>query len=460
MFKFINTPLIALCVFVSTASALYPIPEYEMVVIESVSKDVTLDMSFKQIQRVKESSSFQDKKQLVYDTLVENISPLLSEGFSDGYNLLEFASTIPTQKILDQILNSERGQSNGSPTDFIILVAPKLSSSMTTTRRSPYMGLYSKNKAAVIDNRPVEIPLGGYEGALNERIQQAIDFAYRRNFVELESNEAFFVGALIHLHLNGDNSRFKIQVAGGLPVNMEMPFEDDSSPEVHFKKVKSPLLDPAMGYTHDYHAGAVVEANYLPGQEKPLNLRVKFGELGEIKGNQWVVKNDLSPFDPTTIKGFEFMKQRGVFNKPFNVPHLWGELQNLEGFWLSVVETAIELHLFNLKVNLHEVDFNIETLMVEGMRTTVELEYKYDSYIMSSLYKWPTVEVPFVTEQVLNGANDAIEPVRKEIQFLIENGTDIVNNPLMQEKLMGIINQILENKTGNQNLEVNSEGRQ
>ena len=115
MFKFIYTPLIALCVFVSTASALYPIPEYEMVVIESVSKDVTLDMSVKQIQRIKESSSFQEKKQLVYDTLVENISPLLSEGFSDGYNLLEFASTIPTQKILDQILGSERGQSNGYP---------------------------------------------------------------------------------------------------------------------------------------------------------------------------------------------------------------------------------------------------------------------------------------------------------------------------------------------------------
>lgn len=445
----------------SFAQALYPIPEYELLVIENIPQNVSLDMSLNQIEKEKEKSEFQNTKRRVYKVVSKYLRPLLSDkSFTTGYDLVALASKLPAQKILQKLLSPPAASTASTyPSDFLILVLPKTPNSLNRGRRYPYEKLYSQNKAAVIDDRDVGVESDGdYHQALNRKVAKAISFTYKRNYKEFKKEDAFFIGALLHLHLDGPASFFHAQVAGSLPSNLEFPFEQ-SEKEVHFKKFKSPLLSADRGYFYDDFSGALINVDYRPHNPKPIHLDVEFGQLGLIKNNKWSMKNSLPELTKNKASSDGELGIRSYL-KRFNVPHLWGEIQPIQGFcqipliidnldcgtsldsWLEISKA------YNLKVNLHQIEIDVSSLRITKMRTTVELEYKDSNRFWEFMYRYPTTEIPFVTKQVIDGANATIEPYRKQMNELINEKGKILTHPETQNRLIELINQLLSNETG------------
>lgn len=435
--------------FPALSFASYPIPEYEMVVIESLPADINLDMKLSDILKAKEASQLAVSKQHVYEVLIQHLSPLLSNpDFMDGYNLLELASQIPAKKILEELLSEgERaGRSTDQTSDFLVLILPKQADSQLTDANYPYFSIYSKNKAPVIDQKKTGFGKN-YEDSINERVSKAIQFAYKRNYIELENNEAFFVGALVHFHIAGSNSQFKIQMAGGLPTNMDFPFEQIEK-EAIFTKIRTPQVPKFKPLSEDY-PGAIVDVTYGTQLETPSQLKIKFGNIGRIENSQWVLVDEPDSFEEQALGWGDGFGVSSIM-KRFNVPNLFGDLLDASGY--GVVDSSLS-YLYNIQLNIHEVEIDIQKLEITDMRVTIELPFKETNWFTEILepgMRLPTFEIPSITEKVIDGGNNFIEPYREEIQFYIDNGDKLLTNIEFRNKLWELISKMLDNKSGGQ----------
>ncbi len=446
MLKNIFIPLCSLFLY-SFTYATYPIPHYEIIVVETTPPSVQLDMTISQIVDAKEESRFQESKNRIYEVIAKHVSPLLSNAdFVDGYNLVQLAAQLPAEKILAEILGEEQGRvASTNPSSFMILVMPKRPRSTNNDSRLSYSKYYSDNKAAVIDNRPVGFSEDGYLGPLNARLQKTLRFLYNRNFNELHMKDPYFVGAVIQMQLNGNQSFFKAQLAGSLPSDMEFPFSQDE-PQAEFTAFRLPR-SPEGSRSKNQMQGGVVELKYTPGAPTPSVLNIKFGLLGKISETGWTLHNELDDLEsePTEWNG-EF-GVRSFVNR-FNVPHLFGEIKEASGF--GPLDSSLAF-LYNIQINIHEVELDLQQLKITGMRATVELpvkEYNWLTSILEPGLRWPTAEVPSITQKVIDGGNQKIEPYREQLQTYLDVGGDLLANPDKQTQFFTLIMTILENQSG------------
>lgn len=446
MLKNIFIPLVSLFAFSQTLAS-YPIPEYEIVVVETSPPLVALDMSLSQITEAKEQSEFQKAKERVYEVISKHVSPLLSDAdFVDGYNLVQLAAKLPASEILGEILGEDLGrQAPGQANDFLVIILPRQPRSTLADRQLPYANLYSNNKAAVIDSRKVGFTADGYMGPINERLHQTMEFVYNRNFVEMNNNEAFFVGALIQLHIDGNQSTLKGQMVGSLPTDMDLPFSQ-IEPQAEFTAIRLPR-SPESKYYYNSFQGAIVELDYQPYSGLAPKLKIQFGELGKISAQGWVLNNAL---DDLESKPAEWNGEFGVrsFLSRFNVPHLFGEVREASGF--GPLDSTLAF-LYNIQINIHEVELDLQELKITGMRATVELpvkEYNWFTSIIEPGLRWPTAEVPSITQKVMDGGNEQLEPYREQIQSYLDMGGTVFSDKDTQQKIVSLLISILENKTG------------
>ncbi len=448
MQKLLIIPLLSMCLS-SLCLAAYPIPDYEIVVIESTPPLVQLDMSLSQITRAKEESEFQRSKERVYRVITKHVTPMLSgSDFSDGYNLVSLASELPALDILTELMGDGNQQATaGTAMDFMVLILPKRPRAAQADRQMPYAHYYSENKAAVIDSRNVGIHGKGYLGPINDRLEETMQFLYNRNYVDQQSNDPFFVGALIHLHLAGSQSFFKAQLTGSLPSNMELPFSQ-IEPQAEFTAIRLPRRPESQRY-YDEFQGGIVEILYSPGQPKPTTLKIKFGNLGVVTEQGWAVTDGL---DTLESEPGEWNGEFGVrsFINRFNVPHLFGQVREASGF--GPLDNTLAF-LYDIQINIHEVELDLQELKITGMRATVELpvkEYNWITSILEPGLRWPTAEVPSITQKVIDGGNEQIEPYREQLQTYLAMGGDLLSEPNKKAQLFELILTIFENQNGMQ----------
>ncbi len=446
MLKYIIVLCVCLFALTPMASATFPIPEYEIVVVETTPLSVQLDMTLKQISEAKEASALHDRKKHVTEVITQHVSPLLSDSdFTDGYNLIQLAGKIPASKILSELIGAERSRGNVEASDFMVIFLPKKPQEVSRNAVLPYAHLYSSNKAAVIDSRPVGLPEGGYLTSINLRVSEAMSFLYNRNFVELESKDPFFVGALFHLHLDGPQSYFKVQLAGSLPSNIEFPFSQIEE-QAEFTAIRLPR-SPESKYYYDHFHGAIVEFIFAPQSQEVAMLTLKFGELGSITPQGWDVVDSLDAMESQAEEWNGEFGVRSFFHR-FNVPHLFGNIREASGFGPLDASLAF---LYNIQVNIHKVELNMQSMKITGMRTTVELPVKESNWFTALIepgLRWPTAEVPSITQKVIDGGNQQIEPYREQLQGYIDMGGDIIDDPDVQSQIFSLMLTIFENQGG------------
>lgn len=452
MMKYIITLLLCACLSPSQGLSSYPIPEFEMVVVESIPENINLNMSLKQIEEAKHTSKLQQNKKKIYNILSDNLSPLLSnQNFTDGYNLFSLAKNIPAQKIVQELIaNQDKTDTQPTPaSDFILLILPKTPSSNLTNNSLPYSHLYSSNKASVIDASTAHSSINGsYSKLINERITKAINFSYNKNYVNLGHNQAFFIGALAHVHLDGSRTSFNLQIIGGLPVDIDIPFEQKEN-EAHFKSFRFPRSPKLKWLSQEYtnHPGTIISLSYGNDKESPLLLNIKFGSLGLIDSKNWDLKND--PFNKALWEG-ESLSAISYF-KRYNTPHLFGEILSPLGvkaidWWLS--------REYDLKMNIHEVSLDLFSLEIKKIRILMEMVPK-ENMLPWTVLKLPTIEQTAVNAKFVEAGNQKLAPYQetlKELSTSLEqNGlSGVLTNPEIQNQVLTMIDQMLENTNGGQ----------
>lgn len=469
---------------------------YEIMVVESLPEDMTLDMSLKEITGVKDTSRAGETKKNIYAFLDQTLSPLLNEyAAGDNKSLIELAAKLPVADLLEGLSDVNNGKTDPSkvtPADFMIVILPKLSESENLSLgTAATSALYSKNKASVIDVRGGKKRelLMSHEEIINAKLKATIKYMYTRNFVKLSSKEPFFVGALFNVHINGDKTSIKTQLVGSLPTDIKEVFENVND-QVHLKHAHSPKspTEQSIKNNEDF-PGVVVEFVHKPRQKNLMKLSVKFGSLGLIKNKSWKVKNELQKIEETWID-----KKLGLgldFTSHFNLPHLTGSLQapklemtqeeleesnkagvlklnelnsalnNNEIDFRTVAEgmspylkeepsfggkaaakaTAIAASLYNIQINVHEVYVNVNTVEVERIRVSLKLKPK------GKAPNLPAVEMESVNGQFTEEGNKALAPVREKLQSVLGKSPEqLLNDPKIQREILKFVLKFMQSK--------------
>lgn len=435
--------------FAQVATTTTP-PDFELVVIESLPEGISLDMKLSDILDAKEKSELQLSKEKIYKILVGNINPLLNEQtFSKEYNLLHLARQIPVRNILEDLIAEGSDFKQKNPADFMALILPKAPSRYNEKSLFPFAQLYATNKAAVIDKGLVGFqPNRNYEDLINERILEGIQLAYQHTYIENQSNEAFFVGALFHIHLAGPQSQIRVQIIGGLPTDQSEPF-DQLEKEAHFTEVRHPKT-PDLQLNPEYFPGAILELSYQYDQNEKAKLNISFGAIGMINGKDWMLNDSLPPFEEYKL-GTEGFGIASVF-RSYNVPNLFGDILLSSG---SGWADYYLIDPFNIQMNIHEVELDIQTLEIKTIRVTAQPIAKPERPLYNSIWSrigTPSFELPDVNKKFLEAGNKELEPYRETLQTLTANGPMVLlENPSTQMQFVNILKGLLEK---------NSEGQQ
>ena len=449
--------------FSSFAYAITEIPEFEFTVVETLPAGVNLNMSLSEIEDVKHASKIQRNKRKIYSLMTEQIGPLLNQSsIEQGYNLIKLAQSIQLESILNDVIESQSEDQTVDSRDlnskFIAFILPKLPGSERQDRSLPYAHLYSPEKAHVIDS-----PFSGfqvnksYSELINEKIEAAIHYSYQRNYVELGTNQPFFIGAMIEVNLAGPNTTIKLQMLGGLPTETVFPFVQEEA-EAKITGFRLPYQPQRRWFVEAYenYPGVVLTTEYSKASDQPLTLKLKFGSLGEIEtSDEWDVTS--SPLDGEPLLRLEGMglSVRSLFAR-YNTPHLEAEVIAPVG---NAVADFILAYDFDLKINIHELEIDLLDLKITNVKSIVQFVQKN-----MSDYSWWTLKLPIIgwmpliEQDALNGqirdaGNDKIEPYREramEIKSAIETGGLLrtMLEPENQEEVMNILNQMLTNEGG------------
>lgn len=430
--------------FGALANDYYPINEYELVVIESLPENLDLSMSLSQINEAKERSRLQVYKDKLYQILTNNLAPLLTgKEFVDGYNLYELVTQIPLQKIADEMfMGHDPLSASEEASDFMVLILPRLSPQEISQTYKSTLGLYSARKASVYS-----YPVWSYSDSLgldellSERIHEAIDSAYQRQYLTLNKKNAFFVGALLHFKGIGQGHSIRLQLLGGLPTDIQIPFEQVEK-EAHFREIRSPKTPGFKLLSNDY-PGVIFDLNYSYGNE-PTLLKLTFGSLAAFAEKQWKLYDGPESFDDLLL-GTDSLGVTSLM-KRFNVPHLYGEILDVSGWGLidSTLATT-----YDIQMNIHEVTIDIEKLEIVGIRVTAELPVKEHLWLLEPGLRLPTFELPAINEKFKQAGNEALAPYRDEIQGVLNDGPlELLNNPKVQKLIIETLLGLYENNGG------------
>jgi len=446
---------------------------YEIVIVESVPEGMSLSMSLKEISDAQNTSRVGQTKNNIYEFVNETVSPILNDfATSENKSLLDLAAQLPIDQLISGLVDVNRGktkQEDITPADFMIVILPKLPESESISAGYSKMGsLYSKKKASVIDlQEDTHSIITPYSDLLNARIAKSVKYMYTRQFVELKQSKPFFVGALFNVHIEGDKTFIKTQLVGSLPTQIKQVFENISD-QVHLKHAHSPVSPtPASIEKWSDFPGAVVEFLHKPRQKNLMNLTVSFGSLGLIKDKSWVVHNRLK--EPA--KGLAGMGINSAAH--FNTPHLIGSLQVPEitakmSFKEKAMAKATEkaAPLYNLKINIHEVLINVNTIEIEKIRVTIDLQPKVDQEkVEQSLAakKWipyaspyvhgagapplPALELEFVNEQFTAEGNKTLAPIREKLEKVLGKSPEqLLNDPEIQAEILKFVLSFMKSK--------------
>jgi hypothetical protein len=429
---------------------------YEIVVVESLPEDMNLDMSLKEITNAKNKSRVGETKKNIYNFLNQTLSPLLNEySAGDNKSLVDLAATLPISNLLDGLVAVNNGITDPNkvtPADFMIVIFPKIPDSENVLEKvSSISGLYSKNKASVIDTKWDDFSMiRSYQDLINKRLEKSIRYMYTRHYVELQRKSPFFVGALFNVHIDGDKTYIKTQLVGSLPTGIKEVFEN-ANDQVHLKNAHSPKSPTKISIDRfaDF-PGAIVEFLHKPQQENLMSLSLKFGSLGTIDGKKWVVKNELQKIEETLID-----KIFGVgldFTTRFNVPYLTGDLKD-------GAAGATLAKLYSVKINIHEVQFNVNRIEIEKIRVSLDLQpivdeervkqsiemMKYSpfapAYIPGSgAPPMPTIEMEDISKQFTEEGNKALAPIREKLQNVLGKSPEqLLNDPKIQAEILDFV---------------------
>jgi len=436
---------------------------YEIVVVESLPEDLNLSMSLKEITDAKNRSRVGETKKNIYNFLNQTLSPLLNE-YAAGENksLVDLATKLPISGLMNGITLVNQGKTDPSkitPADYMIVVLPKIpESELVSENPKSTAELYSHNKASVIDSKWDNYSLiRSYQSLINEKLEKSIKYMYKRHFVEQKRTDPFFVGAIFNVHIEGDKTEIKTQLVGSLPTDMKEVFEN-ANDQVHLYYAHSPVSPTEKSIeNHEDFPGVIVEFLHKPQQKNLLNLTIKFGSLGSIKGKTWKFKNELQKVEETF-----FDKLIGVgldFTSRFNVPYLTGDLKD-------GAAGATMAKLYTVRINIHEVHMNVNKIEIEKIRASIDLQPKVDKkkvkrnlealkyapyapmYVPGSgAPPLPAIEMESVNKQFAEEGNKALEPVRKQVEGVLSKTPEqLLNDPKVQADILDFILSYLKTK--------------
>lgn len=449
--------LIVVCLFANASHAANPPPNFELTVVESLPENISLDMKLSDIVKAKENSRLQVSKDKIYGVLLENLSPLLNEEtFADDYNLMNLATEIPVQKIMDELVFEGADFQAANPADFLAVILPKSPVTYDANSAFPYSNIYASNKAAVIDDAKVGFqPNLSYDDLINLRVLDAVQVAYRHTYLEQQSTGAFFVGALVHIHLAGPQSKIRLQVIGGLPTEQIIPFEQVEK-EAKFTQIRSPKTPQFAVNSTDY-PGSIIELAYQ--HQQPVQLKLSFGSLGLINGKDWALTNGLPAFADIVL-GTESFGVTSLF-RSYNVPNLFGDILQASG--TKPVDSFLSKYM-NIQMNIHEVEMNVETLEITKMRVTAELSPKEvfsfteiltmanfklaTASMLANILAMPTFEQPAINQKFIEAGNESLKPYRENIQLLLsQDPVTLLHDPLAQAQFIKVLTDLLSTQT-------------
>jgi hypothetical protein len=432
-----------------TAQAKYPLPEYEFIVVESLPESINLNMSLRQIEDAKHTSQLQKAKNLIYELLAKKISPLLNnETFANNYNLFKLAQSIPVAEIVNDLIDQQKTDSriNKPAMQFMAMILPKIPGGSEVNKKLPFINFYSQNKASVIDDDNTGFKAQkSFSDLINERILRAIQFTFANNYSDPSINEAFFVGALLLINLDGDNTSIKFQIMGGLPTDKEYEV-NLVQPEANFKYFRLPQK-PQTGWLSDFYndfPGVILTLKYQKTEAVPNLLKIQFGSLSLIDKNEIIAEKKLQAYEEIKIGWKDYA---GILFKEYNVPNLFGS------DFAPIGKILINKTTRDIKVNIHELEFDLNKLEVIRMRVVVEFPSKklWGGWNITHNFM-PAIEQPALNEKFKNAINDQIEPYRYKLNLLkneySENGlVGLISHSEVNDSLMQIIETILGNQS-------------
>jgi len=417
-----------------------PPRQFEIVVVESLPPDINLNMSLSQLTESKENSRLEVAKQQIYQSLVERLSPLLSDpSMSSGYNLLQLVQKVPLHRLVADLANLEISRSPDlPPMDFIVLILPRVANHLNHRHELPYQSLYSKRKASVIDesNSLFQAQMTSAE-QINRKFDQVIQHVFEDQ-LEQDLEYGFFIGGLAGIQLRPEGVGLQLQLMGGLPTGRSFPFEQIEQ-EAHFREIRSPQT-PRRGWwsnRFDSYPGAVATLTYHSQSEVPPNLRIQFGSLADLSQMSWRAGGRPEPMDELWLGSESF----GItsFYRDFNVPHLVGDLLSPTGTLL--VDWALGRDYF-LKMNIFDVELDLAKLEITQMRIGVELTGKDDMWGVLPL---PSLEMEGINQKFVDAGNQALAPYREQLEPLL--GGDIFalsSNPPARAIIYQALEEILQ----------------
>lgn len=424
----------------SFAGPLYPLQEYELLVIESLPEAMNLDMTLAEIEKSKESSRLGALKRRLNASVFKHMAPLLAKtNFSEGFNLLELPQLLPLKEIMNDLNLGNTGGPNPLPADFIIVIAPKLPVDLVQPSYNTYAKYYPSNKGNLVSSVTNSLnPLMSYEQLLNHRMMEGAEFLFQRQYQSGAAKQGFLAGAMIAIHAEGTNSYAKAKVIAGLPTDIALPFEQ-ANDQIKLTQLLFPRT-PYNGYISRMENPIVMATfeHYQSGPQ-PLQLKLAFGTLGPMDpGNVWNAGG--SPGDSTVARWFAWMN-------PHNVPHFRGEIRSIVqkemlGWFGGATDwvNGLLASNFDIQLNLHEVTIDLLKLEISDVKMTVALPWKGSQEFL------PTFRIAEPEEQFKNEGNKVLTEQKDKIQKLLDSGILILADQDAQKLLIDTINGLLADK--------------
>lgn len=426
---------------IASANSSYPLPEFEITVIESISESVHLGMSLNQIEEAKASSRLAGLKKRLNTILFTKMAPLLSSPtFSTHFNLLQIPQVIPLQDIIAEMTIAGENGETPSPADFIIMITPKLSLFNKYGFQKAYSDLYPGNKAPLFTHYEGiwETPMVSFIDRINQKMFSGAQFLFDRFYQENLTHSGFFAGAMVLVHAEGAQSWATAKIALGMPVDYSIPFEQ-SNEQIKLTQISFPRA-PYNGFIFDMeNPAALVTFNH--STQGGTNLKIAFGTLGPIEAVGWSIGN--SPSTDTVSKWLSWFS-------PYNVPHFRGEIVSLvEKEMLGSfggLSGWINSYLsdnFDIQLNLHEISIDLLKMEIENVKMTIDLPQKGGFEIL------PTFRTEDPEEQFKNEGNKVINEQKEKLQEIIDNGLLLLSNEDAQTKLLKLLNELFNQSAMN-----------